>query len=42
MGLMCLFGHKWVKRGGPKNLGDGRFEQTYVCTQCKKIKVIAK
>jgi len=38
MGLKCIFGHKWVKRGGPRNQGNGTFEQTYVCTECKKIK----
>ncbi len=37
--LKCLFGfHKWVKFGGPHNLGTGEFEQRYICERCKKIK----
>jgi len=37
MGLKCLFGHKWSKRGGPRHVGDGTFEQTLVCTVCQTV-----
>ena len=37
MGLKCLFGHKWIKVGGLRNVGDGQFEQQVKCSACCKI-----
>jgi len=41
MKLNCLIGlHQWIKVGGPRNIGHGKFEQRYKCTQCQKIKYV--
>jgi len=40
MNWKCLFGHKWEKRGGAMNVGDGNFKQEYICKRCGKIKEI--
>jgi len=40
MGFKCLFkGHKWVKIGGPTNIGGGKFRQELKCTLCGKRKM---
>jgi hypothetical protein len=39
MKIRCLFGfHKWEKFCGPRNMGDGKFEQKLICVHCKKVK----
>jgi hypothetical protein len=39
MNVRCLVGlHEWEKRGGPRNMGHGKFEQCLVCRVCGKIK----
>jgi len=39
MNLKCLLGfHRWSKLGGPRNVGDGKFKQSFVCTVCSKTK----
>ena len=41
MNLKCLFGfHRWIKLGGPRNTGGGKFEQRYKCTRCYKVKIV--
>lgn len=31
--------HNFVKRGGPRNIGGGQYEQTLVCKNCGKVKI---
>lgn len=41
MNFKCLFGfHKWTKLGGPRNVGEGTFEQRYRCIRCYKVKTV--
>lgn len=32
--------HKWIKVGGPTNVGNTKFRQTYKCKICKKFKTV--
>ena len=37
--IKCFLGsHEWEKFMGPKNIGEGKFSQSYKCKKCKKIK----
>jgi len=37
--IKCFLGfHSWDKFMGPINLGNGLFEQKYICKMCNKIK----
>ncbi len=43
MNWKCLFGfHKWKKWGGYRNIGGGKFAQTYICDKCKKMKEVVR
>lgn len=41
--LKCFFGfHELEKFMGPEHIGNGIFEQKYICKRCRKIKYLRK
>jgi len=37
--ISCLLGnHQWEKFMGARNIGRGKFSQTYKCRKCGKLK----